>query len=106
MTDYESAEEYEAACQREQNRYGRERERTTASNMPSRFSKMEMFWAMLAVSILIAAVLVGVGYSVANIGSTEINNYELRGELYTCEFYQGVMRECWQVDDSGFRVYP
>ena len=105
MTEYESAEEYESACQREQNRYGRERQRTTVSNMPSRFSKMEMFWAMLAVGILIAAILIGVGYTVANINIVPHQIYTLDGVQYRCEFPAPDVMECEQVGDPdvGFR---
>ena len=30
---------------------------------------------------------------------TATQTYELRGELYICEFYQGDMQECWLVSD-------
>ena len=65
----------------------------------NRRNKWEVFWAMLAVGILFAAVAAGIGYTVANINITPHQIYTLDGVQYRCEFPAPDVMECEQVGD-------
>jgi hypothetical protein len=61
--------------------------------------KWEIFFAMLAVGIMVGVAIAGIGYAVLNIDITPHQVYTVDGVQYDCAFPAPDVMECEQVDD-------
>jgi len=62
-------------------------------------SRWEIFFAMLAVGMLLGIAIAGIGYAVVNMDTVPHQIYTFEGVQYDCKFPAPDVMECSQVDD-------